>query len=163
MNVRYGLPLVIGTALLMAACQPQAPADLSDEDEAVVRGIFDTSLASIRAADWAAWAALFSDDAVFHPPHEPALRGREAIQQWAEAYPPIEAVDFQDVQIGGAGNVAYGTSSYTLTVTGAPADTGKQLAVLQRDPSGKWEVVAVSFNSDLPLPAPSEPPATPAT
>jgi hypothetical protein len=59
---------------------------------------------------------------------------------------------FSNVQVWGEGNLAYGTSSYTLTLQGAPPDNGKQLAVFRRGANGEWQVVAVSFNSDLPLP-----------
>lgn len=163
MRTLNALPPFIAAGFLLAACQPQAPAELTAEDEATIRATFDASLAAIRAADWPAWAALFAEDGVLHPPHAPAQSGREAIQEWAEAYPPIEAIDFQDVRVRGAGNLAYATSSYTVTVTGSPPDTGKQLVVFRRGPNGKWEAVAGSFNSDLPLPAPAAQPATPGT
>jgi ketosteroid isomerase-like protein len=124
---------------------------LAQEDVATLEQMFDTVVRLIRAGDWAGWAALYAEDAVFHPPHGPAVRGRAALQEWGEAFPPVEALDFSNVKVSGEGNVAYGTSGYALTIKGQPPDTGKQLGVFRRGISG-WEVVAVSFNSDLPLP-----------
>ena len=124
---------------------------LSTEDVATLEQLFDTALQRVRAADWAGWAALYADDAVLHPPNGPAVRGRAALQKWGEEFPPMEALDFSNVQVSGEGNVAYGTSAYALTIKGQPPDTGKQLVVCRRGIGG-WEVVAASFNSDLPLP-----------
>ena len=104
-----------------------------------------------RAGDFANWASRFSDDAVFQAPNQPAFNGKTAIQGWAEALPPIEAVEFTNVRVWGDGNVAWGVSDYALTLQGMPSDRGKQLAVCRRT-NGAWQVVAVSFSSDLPLP-----------
>ena len=124
---------------------------LSKEDVATLEGMFGTVVRLVRAGDWAGWAALYAEDAVFHPPNGAAVRGRAAIQMWGDAFPPVEAFDFSNVQVSGEGNMAYGTSGYALTIKGVPPDTGKQLVVCRRGTIG-WQVVAVSFNSDLPLP-----------
>jgi ketosteroid isomerase-like protein len=124
---------------------------LAHEDVATLEQMFDAVVRLIRAGDWAGWAALYAEDAVLHPPNGPAVRGRAALQQWGEAFPPVEAIDFSNVQVSGEGSLAYGTSGYALTIKGQPPDTGKQLGVFRRG-TGGWEVVAVSFNSDLPLP-----------
>ena len=124
---------------------------LSKEDVATLEGTFGAVVRLVRASDWAGWAALFAEDAVFHPPNGPAVRGRAAIREWGDAFPPLEAFDFSNVEVSGEGNVAYGTSGYSLTVKGLPLDNGKQLVVFRRGTSS-WQVVAVSFNSDLPLP-----------
>ena len=65
-----------------------------------------------------------------------------------------------DVQVSGEGNLAYGTSAVGMKVKGARADTAKQLVVFRRSLAGRWEIVAVSVNSDLP-PAPAPPVAAP--
>ena len=124
---------------------------LSKEDVATLEGTFDAVVRLVRAGDWAGWTALYAEDAVFHPPNGPAVRGRAAIRKWGDAFPPVEAFGFSNVEVSGEGNVAYGTSGYSLTIKGLPPDTGKQLVVFRRGTSG-WLVVAVSFNSDLPLP-----------
>ena len=89
---------------------------------------------------------------MLQPPNAPSVNGRAAIRAWGETFPALEDMSFPNVQVMGQGDMAYGTSGYVMTFEGAPRDTGKQLAVFRRTPSGGWEVVAVSFSSDLPAP-----------
>ena len=123
---------------------------LGMEDVATLERMFDTVVALIRAGDWAGWAALYAEDAVLHPPNGPAVHGRAALQAWGEAFPQVEALDFLNVQVSGEGNLAYGTSGYALSIRAwrlTPASSSASFAV-----AVGWEVAAVSFNSDLPLP-----------
>jgi ketosteroid isomerase-like protein len=140
--------------LVVLGCQPSAPT-FTSQDEVAVRAAFDSALHHIRSGDWTAWAAGFSDAAILQPPNGPAVTSRAALEAWGRAFPAIESITWPNVQVHGDGNMAYGTSSYVLKLKGFPADSGKQLAVLARRASGKWEVVAVSFNSDVPPPAPT--------
>lgn len=133
-----------------------AQTSLSQEDVTALEVLTGTVARLIRAGDWAGWAALYAADAVLHPPNSAAVRGRDAIQKWGEAFPPVEALEFSDVQVFGEGNVAYVTTAYALTIRGLPPETGKQLGVVRRAIGG-WQVVAVSFNSDLPLPGQANP------
>jgi ketosteroid isomerase-like protein len=124
---------------------------LSKDDVVNLEGTFDSALRLVRAGDWAGWAALYTEDAVVHPPNGVAVQGRSANQNWGQAFPPIEAVALSDFQVSGEGNLAYVTCRYTLTIKGLPPDTGKELRVLRRGTNG-WQFVALSFNSDLPVP-----------
>lgn len=133
------------------AAPPAAP-PFTAEDEAAVAGMFEQTVADFRTRDFANWASRFAEDAVFHAPNQPAVIGRAAMQAWAEALPPIEAIEFTNIRVQGAGDVAWGVSDYALTLQGMPTDRGKQLAVARRV-DGTWQGVAVSFNTDLPLPA----------
>ena len=146
---------VVLALIAASACgaPPPAPAFTSD-DEAAIDGMFQQTVTDFRAGDFANWASRFSEDAVFHAPNQPVLIGRAAIQAWAEALPPIEAVEFTNVRVWGAGDVGWGVSDYALTLQGVPTDRGKQLGVVRRT-NGTWQVVAVSYNTDLPLPAPA--------
>ncbi len=146
----------IGIAMLMSlvlGCKP-APA-FTAQDETMLRGMFDSTVMWIQAGNYAAWAAQFADDAVFLPPNGPMVVGRAAIQAWAEHSPTVEEFSFSDVQVRGEGNLAWGTSSIVMKFHGLPVDTAKQLVVYHRDAMASWQVVAVSFNSDVPLPQPA--------
>lgn len=125
---------------------------LSKEDLATLEGLVHTVLRLARTRDWAAWAATFAEDGVFYPPNQAAARGRAALRAFGEQFPEIEAAELSNVHIFGEGNLAYFTSTYSLKLKGLPPDTGNQLGVLRRGVSG-WQVVAGSFNSDLPLAA----------
>ena len=122
------------------------------QDEATLREMFDTSIRHINAGDWTAWAAFYSEDGFLHPPHAPVVSGRANLVAWGQAFPQIEAISFFKVEVKGEGNIAYGTSGYTLVLKDLPRDTGKQLVVWRRIGDGKWKIVAASFNSDLPMP-----------
>lgn len=148
---RGGLGLVLG-AFLLVGCQTKAR-QFSGPDEAAVRSMYDSVLAQVNSGRWDAWASNYSDDAVLQPPHAAAVRGRDAILAWGKALPPVESLAFMDLVVTGEGDVAHGTSGYALKLRNQPMDTGKQLTEFRRNSSGRWEVVAAAFNSDLPMPA----------
>jgi ketosteroid isomerase-like protein len=139
-------------------CQSSA-SEFTAQDEETVRELFDAVVSDIRSADFAAWAAHFSDNARFYPPHAPGVIGRVAIQTWGEANPPIDEFSLSDVTVVGVGDLAYATSAMVIGLRGLPVDTAKQLVVLRRDATAGWQVVAASVNSDLPLPQVLEPSA----
>lgn len=145
------------TIVVLGGCQAR-PAEFTAEDESTVRAMFDSTVANIRAGDWTTWSQQFSENAVLQPPNAKPVTGRAAILAWGQAFPPVETFSFSDVQVAGDGNLAYGTSAYVLKLQGAPADSGKQLVVFRRSTGGSWEIPAVSFSSDLAVPAP--PPGT---
>lgn len=159
MRVASAVAVASAALLLITGCQAPPTADLTEQDRATLTALFDSTVTTIRAKNWAGWAAQFTDETRFQPPNGPAVIGRPAIQSWAEGFPPVEAFAFQNVQVQGKGNIAWGTSDFTMTLTGLPPDTGKQLVVFERDANGVWHTIAVSFNSDIPLPPPAAPAA----
>jgi len=145
--------LLLGALALALAAPPARAAGLSAQDTEAVKKLFDDVLRDIRAGDWATWAGRWAEDGVFHPAHGPLRKGRKDIEAYGKGFPAIKAISFPNVQVSGEGNLAYGTSGYVIEFMNLPTDTGKQLAVFRRAASGKWEAVAVSVNSDLPMPA----------
>jgi ketosteroid isomerase-like protein len=124
----------------------------TQQDQSAVRALFDACIGYVNAGNWKGWAEIYSEDGFLQPPNGPTVRGRAQLQAWGEAFRPIERLTFTHVQTWGEGNVAYGTSGYTLKLKDGSTDTGKQLVVLRRGAGGRWHVVAGSFNSDLPAP-----------
>ncbi len=156
MKSRSLLPAAAALAFTIMACQPGA-GPLSDDDIAAIRANVDTYVQSTLSADWPAWAALFTDDAVNMAPNEPAIEGRAAIQAWGEAFPTLTEFTSTPVEIDGRADLAYirGTYSYTGTVEGAPepvTDSGKYLVLLRKQADGSWLSTAQIWNSDQPLP-----------
>ena len=94
----------------------------------------------------------YANDAVFQPPNAPMVVGQANILAWGQAFPPLKDLTFANVTVSGEGNVGYGTSSYDMAFRDMATDQGKQLVVFRRPPGGDWAIVAVSFNSDLPVP-----------
>ena len=144
--------------LLLAACQQPAAApqvtaaQFTAEDEATLRALFDSAASEISSKRWDEWGMHYSEDAVLYPPNEAARTGQPAIVAWGRTL-PVESVSFPDPRVEGEGNFAWGTSGYVLKLIGRPADTGKQVVIWRRSAEGRWEVRAVSFNSNLPAAA----------
>ena len=154
MKIALGLALLPAAALTFAACS-SPPAQFTAADEAKVRAQFDSTAKWVSAGEWTSWAGQFAESAVFEPSNAKELHGRAAILAYGQAFPPVEHFRIWDVHVWGEGNLAYGTSGIGAKVKDAPADTSKQLVVFRRSPAGRWEVAAVSVNSDLrPTPTP---------
>jgi ketosteroid isomerase-like protein len=132
--------------------QTLTEATFTAQDEATVRGMFDSATRYIKAGDWSSWAAQSSENGFLQPPNGPTIRGRPNLLAWGQAFPQIEDFSFDNVEVWGDGNLAYGTSGYTLKLKDLASDTGKQLVVFRRVSGGPWKVVAASFSSDLPVP-----------
>jgi len=155
-------------SLTIAGCQTQAnagtAAGLSEADRTALQALFDSAVTSVRAHNWDAWAAPFTEDVMFMPPNHPMLHGRAATRAWIDSFPAISEFNFTNVTFDGAGDLAWGTSGVpmTLSVGGQSVkDVSKQLVVFKKQADGHWKVAAVAVNSDLPPMAP--PPVVPAT
>jgi ketosteroid isomerase-like protein len=146
---------LLATGLVVLSRCRAGGSEFTSQDESTVRAMFDSTIANIRAHDWATWSKQYTDDAVVQPGNAKTLKGRAAILSWGQAFPPVEEITFTNVHVSGQGGMAYGTSDYVLKLQGMPADTGKQLVVFMRSASGKWEIPAVSVSSDLPAQAPT--------
>ena len=158
-KVRWVVLLSLYVVGCQAASEPEG--SLSEPDKEAIRGVFSNVVTALRAQDWDAFTATFAEDVVFHPANAPALHGREELKNWVSQGPkPTSAFDFTNVEVIGQGNFAFATSDIAMNLEGVPADKGKQLVVLRKEPSGEWKTVAVSFNSDTPMQAPPPPPST---
>src|SRR5688500_13405083 len=65
-------------AATVVSCQAKR-AEFTAGDEAAIRAISDSALAYIHRAEWSKWAALYADDAIFHPPNGHPIKGRAGI------------------------------------------------------------------------------------
>ena len=153
MKARTSVRCLLLGVLLVGSCR-QSPADLTEADKAAVTQIVTDVARTLRSADFAAWAGLFSEDAVIYSPNTPMIKGRAVIQKWGETFPPVTELTFSNVEVRGQGDVAYAASGYAFATQGSPVDSGKQLWVFRRRPGARWEVAAASYSSDLPAPAP---------
>src|ERR1041384_187814 len=144
-------------APLLLACQPKSAA-LSDADKSALKANDDHFTQGVMARNWAGLAAMYTPDAMFMPPNQAAVKGREAIQTWMSAFPPVTAFKLEPQETEGIGDVAYVRGTYTMTIAmpGAPAmeDHGKYLQVSRKQADGSWLMSNDIFNSDLPPMAP---------
>jgi ketosteroid isomerase-like protein len=131
--------------------QTLTEAQFTAQDEAALREMFDVCPGYVMAGDWVSWARMYAEDGFLQPPHAPTVRGRPNLLAWGQAFPEVENLAFSKVEIWGEGNVAFGTSTYTLKAKDLPTDAGKQLVVFRRIASGQWAIMGASFSSDLPV------------
>ena len=127
--------------------------EFTSSDHSTLRGFFEATPGYAMANEWDTWADQYAEDAVLQPPNAPSIEGRSDILAWGKAFPQAESFTFEDVKVYGYGDLAWGTSTYSLRIPGHPEDRGKQLGVFGRKAEGGWEVIALSFNSDLPMTA----------
>lgn len=142
--------------IALGACQSPAPS-FTQEDEAAIKAMADSVPGLFLARSFEPWANQWTADAVLQAPNAPAAKGREARLAFANGFPALDQVAFRNFILHGEGNLAWATIDYTLTIKGAPPDSGKQLVVFQRQSDGKWKAVAGSFSSDVPLPTTTAP------
>jgi len=151
--------MIIPLTLLICfafSCQREA-GPLSDDDVAAIKASTEAFIQAVRFEDWAALAALYTEDAVFMPPNQPMVQGQAAIQTWMEEFPAVTKYNLTAVEIDGQGDLAFvrGTYSMTIAPEGAPEpiqDTGKYVEIRRKQQDGSWLMAVDIFNSDLPLP-----------
>lgn len=135
---------------------------LTAADQSAIRQLVDAQLKAANARDWAAWAAVYAQDAILLPPNGPSVQGRPAIQAWLAMLPPTSDFRFQEAELDGRADLAYvrGTYSLMITLPGATApvkEQGKFLQIYRKEADNAWKLARDSFSPDAPLTMP--PPA----
>ena len=130
-------------------------APLSTADIAGIESVQQRFVAGLLGQDFDALVALYTEDAVFMPPNQPAVRGRAALRTWMAAFPRVTACKLNTERIEGRADLAYVRGSFEMTLQpeGAPGPVtsrGKFLEIRRRQPDGAWLLEADIFNSDHP-------------
>lgn len=154
--IRISSVIVLVILISLIGCQPSGPAALTDADKAAIEASSQAWLDAALAADWSGLAATYAEDAVFMPPNQPTIEGRDNIQAWFESLPPVSAMEFATVKIDGAGDLSFKHGTYTMTMTPEGADpvndSGKFIEIRRKQTDGSWLITRDIFNSDVPLP-----------
>ncbi len=161
MTARCMLFAAFALGFASTACQPpaQEAGPLSDEDVAAIRAGRQAFVQAQLAGDWAAAAAVHTEDAVRMPPNNTVVRGRAAIEAGFAEIDTVTAFTVTSVETEGRDGLAYDWVSYSLTLllegmTEPSTETGKGLVIWQKQADGSWQIHRVIWNSDLPLPEP---------
>jgi ketosteroid isomerase-like protein len=98
--------------------------------------------------------SLCSDDVVWLPPNQPALRGQNAVAGWLAALPEhrIRRIEIINVRIYSSGDLAYKLADFTtwFEKAGQTSDefvTGSHLWVLRESSPGHWQVAVVAWST----------------
>lgn len=102
--------------------------------------------------DVAGFTEVYTEDAVLYPPGQPAIEGRQAIQQfWQGGHDQagIRDVNLTTEEFQAMGDQAWevGTADYT---TNEGPVSGRYMVIWQRGPDGEWR-----WHRDLMSPGPS--------
>ena len=130
-------------------------APLSTDEIAAIEDVQQRFVAGLLARDFDALVGLYTEDAVFMPPNQPAVRGRAALKTWMAAFPQVTACTLNTERIDGRADLAYVRGSFEMTLRpeGAPeavTSHGKFVEIRRRQPNGEWLLEADIFNSDHP-------------
>ncbi len=133
---------------------------LTQIDPSVVEGA-DAYRKAVLAADAAAVAVMFRDDAVLMPSNRPLVRGRAVIEQfyseWFKGPAKVSAFTFTHIESPVVGDIAYDVGTYQQTLSIGPDasvnDSGKYTVILKRS-STEWKIAYLIFNSDFPAKMP---------
>ena len=108
---------------------------------------------AFNAGDAATIAALYSKDAIFMMPEEPAYKGTKGVRDRAQT--AFDAgwrnIKFKTIKSGSNGDLAFNVGSVSMD---QPSDDGmvkvkgKYLDVYQRQKDGRWKIIATSYNTD---------------
>jgi ketosteroid isomerase-like protein len=162
--MRLRLVLVISAAVLATSCAPSAAPDTRAADEAAIRALDEQWSATAAKNDLEGTTAFYAEDAVLLAPNVPIAKDPKSIRDsWASLLGPNTAVSWKvsKVEVAKSGDLGYLYGSYQLSIKdpkGGPAitDTGKLLEVWRKQPDGKWKCIVDTYNSDIPLPAPTQ-------
>jgi ketosteroid isomerase-like protein len=155
--------LVAAGFIALAGCQKATDsAAFEKQAKADVRAF----LPAFNAGDADTILAQYAPDAEVLAPGNPRVTGHDAIRALVQKLSgelkaggvTLEAVD--DDKAAASGDLGYHSGSYVVKdASGAVVESGKYLAVMQRQADGKWLMIRDTWNSDSPPPAP--PPAEP--
>ncbi len=144
-------------ATIVAGCGAEAAgtaAPLSSADDVAIRQATADFAAAALANDADAMANLYTEDALFMPPNEPATVGKDAIRTRLAA-DTFQTFTLQVSSVEGRGDLAYSHGTYAIRFQPGNEgefidDTGKWLVVHRKQADGSWLTIADMYNSDQP-------------
>jgi len=145
---------LVGGAILggLAACggsvRPEDAGARRAIEAAVTRYV-----AASNQGDSEALTALYAEDAVLLPPDQEPIQGREAIGAfWRQG--TDQGLEVTTLRVEVEGDLGYLVGRYHLPGTPEePADSGKYVMCLRRQPDGAWKLTADIWNSSVPDPS----------
>lgn len=122
-------------------------------DETEIRSAERAFQDALESPDPTAWVYHYTEDAVFVGPGAPAVQGRDALLQMAEAMQPLSSVSLVRERSEGSGSLAY-TYGEGRWVNGRPPHAGttthvRVVLVWRKEADGVWRITQALLN-DVP-------------
>ncbi|MCU0789268.1 MAG: DUF4440 domain-containing protein, partial [Verrucomicrobia bacterium] len=130
---------------------------LPEIDRKAFEQAFEQAMTQFRAPvkDWPEFVrSAYDEDAILMPPDMPAVRGREAILAFLQAFPVFSGHRQTSLEADGAGDFIFTRDAFscTLTLPGAPPTfyAGKALTIWRRQADGEWKMFREIWNREPP-------------
>jgi predicted ester cyclase/ketosteroid isomerase-like protein len=126
--------------------------NLSDPDRIAIERVIANAVRLGLRDKRAHVEAYYAESAEVVAAHGESVRGRAHILAWLERFPPISEWNLSDVEIDGAGEVAYVRGSYTMHLSSRarlPFDKGRYLEVWRKQSDESWKVIRRVFSSEV--------------
>ncbi len=148
---------IVVTLLVLAisGCAPQV--DVAVE-EAAIRTALGEAWNAVIAKDVDKFIALCADEDIMFPPNAPIVRGKQEVREYMSQFfaSPGYSMSRQppQIEVSGAGDLAYTWDTFELTVNDAEGNpvtqNAKHVVVWKKEPQGTWKIVADIWNSNQP-------------
>lgn len=145
--------IIILAMIIIISCQKSIPDNngLSDQDITNIHSFFKSHVESALAANWAADALHYTEDAIRFPPGGDPIQGIKAIQEGLEAVDTVISFSPEIIEIEGCGDIAYTIVKYSITLilvgSSEPVvSSGISLAILKKQPDNSWKFFRVVWN-----------------
>ena len=131
---------------------------MSITDEKTIRDGSQTAASAMQAGDADEWLATHSDDAVMMPPNQPAVSGKDNIEQWVNAFFSqfnVErfSISVEEVQMDN--QIAFLRGNYEMAIKlpngNTMPDQGKFIHLWKKQENGTWKIARDMWNSSMPL------------
>jgi len=163
----YGLDGYMKTKLCFALFLFAFICSVSAADSKIEQAVRDQDVQWSKAAesrDVEKLLSFYADDAVVLPAHAAIATTKDSIRNIFQRLLSIPGVALSwkatKVAVAGSGDLAYSTGAYEMTAPDdngkSSIDRGKYVAVWEKQADGIWKVAVDTWNTDLPLPAPSD-------
>jgi uncharacterized protein (TIGR02246 family) len=160
------LVLICAAAFFLGACGSE-PADKAAIEKSI-KSVEATMLKAISAKDAKGGAANYAEDAIFMSPMEPAVKGRDGVENAFKTLfaDPALKLDFSAdrVEVADSGDLAVSHGTYTMTLTDPMSkqpinDKGNYVTAYRKQSDGSWKAVFDINTSQVAPPPPPEPKA----
>lgn len=121
-------------------------------DEVEIRAAEHTLVRALESPDQTAWVYLYTEDAVFVAPGAPAVQGRAALLEMAQAMKPLSSISIKPIRTEGSGRLAvvYAHGSWVSgRVPGAGSVSNVRVIIVWRkEADGQWRIAQEMLNAD---------------
>ena len=145
--------IIILAMIILISCQKSNPdqGGLTEQDIADIHSSFKAHEGSALAADWAADALHYTEDAIRFPPGGDPIQGIKAIQEGLEVVDTVISFSPEIIEIEGCGDIAYAIVKYSLTsiLVGSSepvVSSGVSLVILKKQADNAWKFFRVMWN-----------------